>query len=1489
KEEKRKKKMNRNNLLPSEKDKFELIKIENIKKTWYHSNPKSLFNLCITTLVENVHTILVRTDLDKDKLKKRPKSKYKLAEHVGPLPSCITELITKEYLKFYLNTLANMERDEYFSVKEINHHTNILNKKLISYYDLLMAFVHTPTKCNINKIDYRQCETYKSILEQKLKAKFENQLNFNKKINTSYFKLIRNKKSNSNRGESIHNDKYFLKSIRSRQIEHLSDRDLKQILKQHKNLEYLDICPCELTNKTVYYLNKYLSQTLRCLRLKNCCNWHLKKETNGNLQAENIFQFDNFSDLDSVDEDIEIEYPQLNEEDSDQMQIDRINHQNFDFDENDDEDDDEDDDDDDDNFDAYLEEYVNRYEQQNNQENRLKTRHSNRHHRCKKRFKYRQKRGHSECRLFKPCLYRHKIRQIKPKIKQDKQMVKAESEEKEQTNNSIIKWLIKRAMKTNEESTKQDNKKSYLGLIEQIKKKANFLAETKMLDKVSISSSNYDDYDLNSLNENNEEKSLKKNMFNEENLENLSQNLSLYSSGSDDSVSSMTSSSISLLSTLSLLSHCSENCSCSSSSFLSSSETSDEDTNLEHNQEEALKLIEKRYIKHHLVKISKLQDKKVARQQKLLEKVANLGSSPINVIQAIAAKALNFKLKNSINQNELETGSSNGRKLKKLENDDDEEEIFDKNFYINYTKNKRLKENDQNEAKFSSSSSENDSQKESKDSQNSNLFSVLRYWMRCSSQMTSELVTVSDEEFEESAKKRAKNRLRTIKSITNSNDDLTEEDDESDKSSNISFNSIIETNSMNKIFAEKFKDELTDFPKINKNKPALIDKTFLQTLNLTRLEHLSLRNLGSNVIKRSMLNQLLKNFKNLKYLDITNCCTNHLYIVKKTDLNEPQSSAQCQNDLIGCLDGLLNLAPNLTHLIMADLTVEDIQANLKFILRLKNLRHLDISNCREKPPLNRFKNPSLLLAKLVYHLSKLTWLDISGTNLTGSSIFKEQDEIDYIKKRLYEDLTDEFNDYQRVKLDKIETIKSGISGLMFLNNVNKYLDFLGCFSCDNSISSRTNIPALKIAGESSEAHLYNGLEVYANDRPLFLLDALNHLFELYRDELIEDKLLGGHLIMNTMEKHLDNSRIQISASASLFYVLKYWKEENLPMPNFYLRRLILTVINGMEEHIDENAMRRNCVLIMCRLNLPDDVLFVSDRLIRILLRIFEDYVEDKHKNAQNDRQEHFVLRTAMHLLNILACSVHGSDKSKVGLISIPVAMNLIRAKIKFKEADDIMEVTWSFLWNITDETPENCRIFLDACDGMNVFMECIQFKKSEIIRNMMGLLGNVAEVKELRLRLCKNDLIGTFRQLLFHTGDGIEIPYNSAGVLVHILSDGPSPWLESSITEHDRQSVIEDIETAIDKWDLHSDRNINYRSFEPIFRLVEKFDNPICQRWGCWALANLTTVYADVYCPLFEKENGRDLLNRIINDFNVSDATKRYSKIVLINVDNYRS
>lgn len=43
------------------------------------------------------------------------------------------------------------------------------------------------------------------------------------------------------------------------------------------------------------------------------------------------------------------------------------------------------------------------------------------------------------------------------------------------------------------------------------------------------------------------------------------------------------------------------------------------------------------------------------------------------------------------------------------------------------------------------------------------------------------------------------------------------------------------------------------------------------------------------------------------------------------------------------------------------------------------------------------------------------------------------------------------------------------------------------------------------------------------------------------------------------------------------------------------------------------------------------------------------------------------------------------------------------------------------------------------------------------MRNMMGLLGNVAEVKELRPKLMQPNFIEVFSDLLFSTQDGIEV------------------------------------------------------------------------------------------------------------------------------------
>jgi Zyg-11 family protein len=101
------------------------------------------------------------------------------------------------------------------------------------------------------------------------------------------------------------------------------------------------------------------------------------------------------------------------------------------------------------------------------------------------------------------------------------------------------------------------------------------------------------------------------------------------------------------------------------------------------------------------------------------------------------------------------------------------------------------------------------------------------------------------------------------------------------------------------------------------------------------------------------------------------------------------------------------------------------------------------------------------------------------------------------------------------------------------------------------------------------------------------------------------------------------------------------------------------------------------------------------------------------------------------------------------------------------------------------------------------------------------------------------DFIAVFYRLLDSTQDNIEVSYNAAGVLAHILSDGNQAW---NISSPVRRDVIEKLSSNVLRWDVTSQRNINYRSFEPILRLLS-VNEPVCQLWASWALANLTRVY----------------------------------------------
>lgn len=97
------------------------------------------------------------------------------------------------------------------------------------------------------------------------------------------------------------------------------------------------------------------------------------------------------------------------------------------------------------------------------------------------------------------------------------------------------------------------------------------------------------------------------------------------------------------------------------------------------------------------------------------------------------------------------------------------------------------------------------------------------------------------------------------------------------------------------------------------------------------------------------------------------------------------------------------------------------------------------------------------------------------------------------------------------------------------------------------------------------------------------------------------------------------------------------------------------------------------------------------------------------------------------------------------VIFLKIILEQVRRRHSSGLCDDVMEVGWSFLWNITDETPMNCERFL-AADGLKLFQLCYaQFPaETELVRNMMGLIGNIAEVESLRYQLMEDDCLRIF-------------------------------------------------------------------------------------------------------------------------------------------------
>uniref|UniRef100_A0A8D1UEV0 Protein zer-1 homolog-like C-terminal domain-containing protein n=1 Tax=Sus scrofa TaxID=9823 RepID=A0A8D1UEV0_PIG len=213
------------------------------------------------------------------------------------------------------------------------------------------------------------------------------------------------------------------------------------------------------------------------------------------------------------------------------------------------------------------------------------------------------------------------------------------------------------------------------------------------------------------------------------------------------------------------------------------------------------------------------------------------------------------------------------------------------------------------------------------------------------------------------------------------------------------------------------------------------------------------------------------------------------------------------------------------------------------------------------------------------------------------------------------------------------------------------------------------------------------------------------------------------------------------------------------------------------------------------------------------------------------------------------------------LKNFPHYQQELLAIVKQKTAENLDDVTLLFtlkaLWNLTDESPAACKHFLDN-QGLAIFIQVLEtFSESTIQSKVLGLLNNIAEVRELSSTLMTKAVVKHVSSLL-HSKE-LEVSYFAAGIVAHLTSDR-QPWISHDLQ---RNALLQDLYATIQNWPSSSCKMIalvTYRSFKAFFPLLGNFSQPEVQLWALWALYHVCSENPGKYCKLLVEEEGLQLL-----------------------------
>ncbi|XP_049631127.1 protein zyg-11 homolog B [Suncus etruscus] len=401
------------------------------------------------------------------------------------------------------------------------------------------------------------------------------------------------------------------------------------------------------------------------------------------------------------------------------------------------------------------------------------------------------------------------------------------------------------------------------------------------------------------------------------------------------------------------------------------------------------------------------------------------------------------------------------------------------------------------------------------------------------------------------------------------------------------------------------------------------------------------------------------------------------------------------------------------------------------------------------------------------------------------------------------------------------------------------MQFVGLLATDAGYSEfLTGEGLLKVSGEANEVQIAEALKRYS-ERAFFVREALFHLFSLtHVMEKTKPEILK--LVVTGMRNHPMNLPVQLAASACVFNLTK--QDLAAGMPVRLLADVTHLLLKAMEHFPNHQQLQKNCLLSLCSDRILQDVPFNRFEAAKLVMQWLCNH-EDQ--NMQ---------RMAVAIISILAAKLSTEQTAQLGaeLFIVRQLLQIVKQKTNQNSVDTTLKFTLSALWNLTDESPTTCRHFIEN-QGLELFMRVLESfpTESSIQQKVLGLLNNIAEVQELHSELMWKDFIDHISSLL-HSVE-VEVSYFAAGIIAHLISRGEQAW---TLSRSQRNSLLDDLHSAILKWPTPECEMVAYRSFNPFFPLLGCFTTPGVQLWAVWAMQHVCSKNPSRYCSMLIEEGG---------------------------------